>query len=186
MAITAGEAIFLGESVGVRRWLAVLIGFFGIILIVKPALADFDPLSLLAVVAVICLSARDLATRAMKTTLQTLTISIYGFGAMAAAGILAIPFYGDFIWLNFGEIIILMVGIASGVAAYYLILGATRYGDASLVAPFRYSRLIFALLLSILILGERPDLLTWLGAFIVVFSGYFIVLRERNIKNVKN
>ena len=56
---------------------------------------------------------------------------------------------------------------------------------ASLIAPFRYSRLVFALLLSILILGERPDLMTWLGAFIVVFSGYFIVLRERNIKNVK-
>ena len=79
-----------------------------------------------------------------------------------------------------------MVGIASGVAAYYLLVGATRYGDASLVAPFRYSRLVFALLLSILILGERPDLLTWLGALIVVFSGYFIVLRERSIKNVKN
>ena len=78
-----------------------------------------------------------------------------------------------------------MVGIASGVAAYYLLVGATRYGDASLVAPFRYSRLVFALLLSILILSERPDLLTWLGALIVVFSGYFIVLRERNIKNVK-
>ena len=104
---------------------------------------------------------------------------------MAAAGILAIPFYGDFIWPNFGEIIILMVGIASGVAAYYRLVGATRYGDASFVAPFRYSRLIFAFLLSILILGERPDLLTWLGAFIVVFSGYFIVLTERNIKTEK-
>ena len=185
LAITAGAAIFLGETVGIRRWLAVLIGFFGIILIVKPGLADFNPLSLLAVIAVICLSARDLATRAMKTTLPTLTISIYGFGAMAAAGLVAIPFYGEFIWPNFGEITILMVGIASGVAAYYLLVGATRYGDASLVAPFRYSRLVFALLLSILILGERPDLLTWLGALIVVFSGYFIVLRERNIKNVK-
>ncbi|NCX70852.1 MAG: EamA family transporter, partial [Rhodobacteraceae bacterium] len=90
-----------------------------------------------------------------------------------------------FIWPSFGEIKILMVGIASGVTAYYLLVGATRYGDASLIAPFRYSRLVFALLLSILILGERPDLMTWLGAFIVVFSGYFIVLRERNIKNLK-
>ena len=185
LAITAGAAIFLGETVGVRRWLAVIIGFFGILLIVKPGLADFNPLSLLAVAAVICLSVRDLATRAMKTTLPTLTISIYGFGAMAAAGLVAIPFYGEFIWPSFGEIKILMVGIASGVTAYYLLVGATRYGDASLIAPFRYSRLVFALLLSILILGERPDLMTWLGAFIVVFSGYFIVLRERNIKNLK-
>ncbi|MEK9572406.1 MAG: EamA family transporter, partial [Paracoccaceae bacterium] len=62
---------------------------------------------------------------------------------------------------------------------------ATRYGDASLIAPFRYSRLVFALLLSILILGERPDLMTWLGALVVVFSGYFIVLRERAVKNTE-
>ena len=112
LAITARAAIFLGETVGIRRWLAVLIGFFGIILIVNPGLADFNPLSLLAVIAVICLSARDLATRAMKTTLPTLTISIYGFGAMAAAGMLAIPFYGEFIWPNFGEITILMLGLS--------------------------------------------------------------------------
>ena len=185
LAVTAGAAIFLGETVGPRRWIAVLIGFIGIILIIKPGVADFSPLSLLAVAAVICLSARDLATRAMTDALPTITISIYAFVALALAGVLAIPFYGSFVSPDFVECTLFMLGISSGVVAYYLIVGATRYGDASLVAPFRYSRLVFAMLLSLLILGERPDLLTWTGALVVVLSGYFVALRERNIKNLE-
>ena len=97
LAVTAGAAIFLRETVGLRRWLAVLIGFIRIILIIKPGVADFSPFSLLAVAAVICLSARDLATRAMSVALPTITISIYAFVALALAGVLAIPFYGSFV-----------------------------------------------------------------------------------------
>ena len=136
LAVTAGAAIFLGETVGIRRWLAVLIGLLGILLIIKPGVADFSPLSLLAVAAVICLSARDLATRAMKDTLPTLTISIYAFFALVLAGILATPFYGAFVMPGFWEATLFLIGISSGVAAYYLLVGATRHGDASFVAPF--------------------------------------------------
>ena len=185
LAVTAGAAIFLRETVGLRRWLAVLIGFIGIILIIKPGVADFSPFSLLAVAAVICLSARDLATRAMSVALPTITISIYAFVALAVAGVLAIPFYGAFVSPGLSECALFMVGISSGVVAYYLIVGATRYGDASLIAPFRYSRLVFAMLLSLFILGERPDLFTWIGASVIVLSGYFIALRERSIKKVE-
>ena len=185
LAVTAGAAIFLRETVGLRRWLAVLIGFIGIILIIKPGVADFSPFSLLAVAAVICLSARDLATRAMSVALPTITISIYAFVALALAGVLAIPFYGSFVSPGLSECALFMVGISSGVVAYYLIVGATRYGDASLIAPFRYSRLVFAMLLSLFILGERPDLFTWIGASVIVLSGYFIALRERSIKKVE-
>ena len=185
LAVTAGAAIFLGETVGLRRWIAVLVGFIGIILIIKPGVADFSPLSLLAVAAVICLSARDLATRAMTDALPTITISIYAFVALALAGILAIPFYEAFVLPDLRETSLFLIGISSGVAAYYLLVGATRRGEASLIAPFRYSRLIFAMLLSILILGENPDLFTWIGAFLIVASGYFIALRERAIKDVK-
>ena len=101
------------------------------------------------------------------------------------AGVLAIPFYGSFVSPGLSECALFMVGISSGVVAYYLIVGATRYGDASLIAPFRYSRLVFAMLLSLFILGERPDLFTWIGASIIVLSGYFIALRERSIKKVE-
>ena len=185
LAVTAGAAIFLREKVGFRRWLAVLVGFIGIILIIKPGVADFSPLSLFAVAAVICLSARDLATRAMTDTLPTITISIYAFVALAVAGVLAIPFYGSFVAPGLSECSLFLLGVSSGVIAYYLIVGATRHGDASLIAPFRYSRLVFAMLLSLFILGERPDLLTWIGALVIVLSGYFVALRERKIKNVE-
>ena len=185
LAVTAGAALFLGEAVGLRRWLAVLVGFIGIILIIKPGVADFSPLSLLAVAAVICLSARDLATRAMTDALPTITISIYAFLALAMAGVLAIPFYCSFVSPGLGECALFMLGISSGVVAYYLIVGATRYGDASLIAPFRYTRLVFAMVLSLSILGERPDLFTWIGASVIVLSGYFIALRERSIKKVE-
>ena len=185
LAVTAGAALFLGEAVGLRRWLAVLVGFIGIILIIKPGVADFSPLSLLAVAAVICLSARDLATRAMTDALPTITISIYAFLALAMAGVLAIPFYGSFVSPGLDECALFMLGISSGVVAYYLIVGATRYGDASLIAPFRYTRLVFAMVLSLSILGERPDLFTWIGASVIVLSGYFIALRERSIKKVE-
>ena len=185
LAVTAGAALFLGEAVGLRRWLAVLIGFIGIILIIKPGVADFSPLSLLAVAAVICLSARDLATRAMTDALPTITISIYAFLALAMAGVLSIPFYGSFVSPGLGECALFMLGISSGVVAYYLIVGATRYGDASLIAPFRYTRLVFAMVLSLSILGERPDLFTWIGASVIVLSGYFIAVRERSIKKVE-
>lgn len=181
LAVTAGAALFLGEKVGFRRWSAVIIGFMGILLIVKPGSDAFSTYSLLAVAAVFCLSARDLATRAMNATFSTLTVSIYAFLALAMAGVCATPFFGGYTIPSAFGIGLLLASLVSGVVAYYLIVLATRTGDMSVIAPFRYSRIIFAMVLSILILGERPDILTWIGASIIVLSGSYMFLRERQI-----
>ena len=184
LVVTIGAAVFLGEKVGYRRWTAVLIGFVGVLLILHPGLDNFMLASLLAVIAVLFLAARDLATRTMRVELSTVTISIYGFFASGVAGIIAIPFYPAMVIPTSIEIIYLFAASFVGVFAYYSIVRATRDGDMSVISPFRYSRIVFAMFLSITILSERPDSLTFIGAGIIVASGIYTFIREARLQKI--
>ncbi|HBR87336.1 MAG TPA: EamA family transporter, partial [Candidatus Marinimicrobia bacterium] len=93
LMVTMGAAIFFGEKVGWRRWTAIMIGFFGVLLILRPGFDSFMPASLLAVIATIFLAVRDLATRTMQIDISTTTVSIYAFFAMGISGFFAMPFF---------------------------------------------------------------------------------------------
>lgn len=183
--VTLGAAILLGEKVGWRRWSAIFIGFLGVIIILQPGYGSFQLASLLGLAAVLCLALRDVVTRDMATEIPTLTITFYACIAMGSAGFIAYPFFGPPIVPTTYEAIILICAAIIGLTGYFLLVLATRKGDVSVIAPFRYSRLLFSLGLASLILGEKLTLPILLGGLLVVSSGIYTFGRERRLVKIQ-
>ena len=183
--VTLGAAILLGEKVGWRRWSAIFIGFLGVIIILQPGYGSFQLASLLGLAAVLCLALRDVVTRDMATEIPTLTVTFYACLAMGSAGFIAYPFFGPPIIPTSYEAIILICAAIIGLTGYFLLVLATRKGDVSVIAPFRYSRLLFSLGLASLILGEKLTLPILLGGLLVVSSGIYTFGRERRLVKIQ-
>ncbi|MBS1303717.1 DMT family transporter [Loktanella sp. SALINAS62] len=177
--VTAGAALFLGETVGWRRWVAILVGFSGVLLIIRPGMDDFQPASLFALQAAVFLAGRDLATRGVPATVSSMQLSTYAFAVIVPTGMIVLALTDQTLSVPHGSAIALVaLTVITGVIAYYTIVAATRIGDVSYVSPFRYSRLIFALVIGTLVFGERPDIWVLTGSAIVVGSGLYTLLRE--------
>ena len=183
--VTLGAAILLREKVGWRRWSAIFIGFLGVIIILQPGYGSFQLASLLGLAAVLCLALRDVVTRDMATEIPTLTVTFYACLAMGSAGFIAYPFFGPPIMPTTYETIILICAAIIGLTGYFLLVLATRKGDVSVIAPFRYSRLLFSLGLASLILGEKLTLPILLGGLLVVSSGIYTFGRERRLVKIQ-
>ena len=182
LVVTLGAALFLGEPVGWRRWSAIVVGLFGVILIIRPGMDSFEVLSLLAVLAVFCLAMRDLATRRTPASFSTMQLSFLGFVVIIPAGLLLTAATGRaFVPLSGTGWTYFLCGLTIGLFAYYGIVAAMRVGEVSFVTPFRYARLLFALVIGVAVFGESPDALTLIGATIIVASGIYTVWRERRI-----
>ncbi|WP_264213280.1 DMT family transporter [Leisingera thetidis] len=182
LVITMGAALFLKEDVGWRRWLAICAGFLGVLLIIRPGLDGFEPAALLVVVAVLGVAARDLMTRTMDSGVPSAVLSFQAFLAVVPAGVLLLLFTpGDAQMLARGEYLMMAGGVLFGVLGYYGIVVAMRVGDASAVTPFRYTRLLFSILVGIIVFGERPDTLTLAGAALIICSGLYTFVREQRL-----
>ena len=181
LAVTLAAAFFLGENVGPRRWAAVGIGFCGVLLIIRPGTAAFDPNMLWTLLGIIGLTARDLGTRMLPEGVSTSFVSAWALVFLSILGLILTPFTGT--WEPIvGDDIVWVVGISIFVVfAFIFINGALRVGEVSAIAPFRYTRMVFALMIGIAFLGERPEMLTWLGIALIVGSGIYAFLRERHI-----
>ncbi|MCR8826749.1 DMT family transporter [Pseudosulfitobacter koreensis] len=182
LVVTLGAALFLGDPVGWRRWTAILVGFAGVMLVIRPGLDGFDILSLFALQGVLGLAIRDLATRRVPATTSSMQLSFLAFLMLIPAGVFLLLVSGTPLvrpeplhWLLMGG------AVAFGVVSYYGIVVAMRIGEISFVTPFRYSRLVFALVISIVAFAEDVDLLTYVGATIIVASGIYTVWRERRV-----
>lgn len=184
--VTLGAALFLQESVGWRRWTAILVGFFGVLLIIRPGFEGFTWESLFALQGVVGLGLRDLATRRVPSTTSSLQLSFWAF-------LVLIPASGFMIWAN-GEVMTAPDGITTvyftialliGICAYYSIVAAMRSGEISFVSPFRYSRILFALVIGVSVFGERPDSLTLTVATVIVGSGLYTLWREQRLKHAR-
>ena len=182
LLVTIGAVISFKEKVGWRRWTAVFIGFIGVLLIVRPGFEGFMPASIFALLGSVFLAARDLATRAMQVKLPSVTIALYAFIAFGISGILIIPFNSSMVIPTSNQILYFIGASAFGVIAYYSLVISSRIGEMSVISPFRYSRIVFAMLLAIIILEENPDSLTIIGASIVVVSGLYTFVRETVLK----
>lgn len=179
LAVTLGAALVFKEKVGLRRWSAIIVGFFGVLLIIRPGMDGFEPASLLSVVGLMGLTMRDLATRAAPKTLSNMQLGLYGFVALIPTGLIMLPFSGGWVTPNVATLTYL-VGLSTfGVAAYYLITAAMRLGEVSAVTPFRYTRILFAMIVSVVVFSETIDSLTILGAAIVIASGLYTIWREK-------
>jgi drug/metabolite transporter (DMT)-like permease len=178
LAVTLAAALVLGEPVGWRRLTAILAGFVGVLLIVKPGTSGFDIWSLLGLVSVGFVVLRDLSTRLMSRTIPSATIAFVAAVSVTAMAACVVPFQG---W---GDVTLrsgVLVGFAAAclVAGYILVVSASRIGDVAVVAPSRYTALLFAASIGWLAFGDVPDSLTILGATIVVLSGLYTLHRER-------
>jgi drug/metabolite transporter (DMT)-like permease len=178
LVVVAGAALVFAEKVGWQRWLAVGIGFVGVLVILRPG-AEFSALSMLAVVGLLGFAGRDLATRAAPKGLSNRQLGALGFAMLAAAGAILLAVTGGAAVPDAHGLALLAGGAVFGMAGYHALTAAMRTGEVSAVTPFRYTRLIFALALSMLLFHERPDLATWIGAALVVGSGIFALTRSR-------
>lgn len=176
--VTMGAALFLKERVGWRRWSAIIIGFIGVLIVVRPGMEGFHPGSILAVIGVLFLACRDLSSRLIPAELSSSTVTAYAFFASIIAGGIALPFFDPLIWPEPAHWPLLIASIFIGGIAYFFIVLATRVGDVAVIAPFRYSRLLFALLIAVTVLNEYPDLQTLFGATIIIGSGLYTFWRE--------
>ena len=180
LVVTLGAVAFLGEKVGWRRWTAIVLGFLGVLLIVRPGMAGFEPASLFAVVGVLGLAGRDLATRVVPRSISSYQLSAWAFAMMVPSGIFLMIVMGEApVMPNLLQTAALLSALGIGVLAYYAIVAAMRVGELSFVTPFRYTRMLFALVIAILVFGERPDALTLTGAVIIVAAGLFTLWREK-------
>lgn len=184
LLVTLGAALFLGEPVGWRRWGAIMVGFVGVMLIIRPGTDGFNWLSLYAVVGVLGLALRDLATRRVPASVSSMQLSMLAFASLIPAGLIVSLTGGDtLVTPSAAAWGMLLFCVAIGALAYFAITYATRIGEISFVTPFRYSRMIFALIIALVFFGENPDALTLLGAAIIIASGLYTLWRERVVKS---
>ncbi|MDP2082296.1 MAG: DMT family transporter [Pseudotabrizicola sp.] len=182
LVVVGGAALFFGERVGWRRWLAVVVGFVGVLIIIRPGLDGFSALSLLAVAGMLGFAGRDLATRAAPKVMSNRQLGVAGFAMLALAGAAILAFTGGAVLPDAKGVALLAGTALFAVLGYHALTSAMRTGEIGFVTPFRYVRLVFAMALAMLLFGERPDLATWLGSALVVGSGIYTLIRGNRQK----
>jgi len=182
LAITLGAALFLGEEVGWRRWSAILVGFIGVLLIIRPGLDGFEPETLLVIVSVLCVAARDLITRRIDAEVDSTVISFQAFATLVVAGpFLLLATGGQMQSMTGAETAMIIGALTFSAIGYYGIVVGMRIGEAAVVTPFRYTRLLFSIIAGMLVFHERPDALTLSGAALIIATGIYTVMRERQL-----
>ena len=178
LTVTLAGAVFLGEPVGWRRLAAIAVGFFGVLLIVRPGMEGFNVYSVCALGAVIAVTLRDLATRRLSRAAPSLLVAFLGgLGVTLCAGLGTLGI--DWAPVE-AKAILALAGTSSFlIAGYVLSVMVMRVGEIGFVAPFRYTGLIWALVLGFLVFGDWPGTLTLAGAAIVMATGAFTLWRER-------
>jgi drug/metabolite transporter (DMT)-like permease len=182
LMVTVGAALFLGEHVGWRRWTATLVGLAGVLLVLKPDASGFQPAVLLSVVATICIAARDLVTRITPRSVATLQLTFWGYFLTIPGGALLSLILGEtWVWPSGLAWAQISAAAVLGIIFYFALTIALRIGEASVVVPFRYTRLIFTFALGILFLDETVSGWMLLGLALIVSSGLYTLIREANI-----
>ena len=179
LVVAMGAAMFLGQNVGWRRWLAIGIGFIGVLIVLRPGTDSFTPLTLLAVGGMLGLAARDITTRAVTVDITGVQLSIHALICLIFAGWALMPLQGGaFVIPNLTVALLLIGCVAIGLIAYLLIIAATRIGNAAVISSFRYARMPFAILVAGITFAEVPDLPTIIGVTIIISAGIFTLWRE--------
>jgi len=181
LTVALGAALFLGEPLGWRRVIAILTGFVGVLIIVRPGAVGFTIWSLYALAAVGFVTVRDLSVRRLSSQVPSLTVALVGATSITGAAGIASVFTG---WVpltgaQIGPIVLASLFILAGYLSSVMTM---RQGEIGFVAPFRYTGILWALLLGWLVFGDWPDDLTLIGAAIVVAMGLFTLWRERKAR----
>jgi S-adenosylmethionine uptake transporter len=177
LTVALAAAVFLGEPLGWRRISAILVGFVGVLLIVRPGPEGFNAYTLFALAAVGMITLRDLATRRIAGSVPTMVVVLFSSLGVMLLGAALGPFE-TWLPLRPAHVGLLVLSALFILLAYVLTVQVMRMGDAGATAPFRYTGLLWALLLGYFAFGEWPTVITLLGAVIVVATGVFTYYRE--------
>ena len=180
LVLTVAAWLLLKERVGWRRWIAVALGFVGVLMVLRPGMGGFDPASLYALIGVVGLALRDVAARKVPASVDSLHLSLWAFMSIVPLGLCVMAVQGS-AWVPMDlRLWATMTGtVAIGLFSYSTLVAATRIGEVSAIVPFRYSRIVFAMIIGVLVFGERPDPLTIAGAALIVGTGLYAFWRER-------
>lgn len=178
LVVTVGAALFLHEPVGWRRWLAIGIGFIGVLIIIRPGMGAFHIASVLVCLSVLCAASRDLITRRLPSSLPALIITASSAVFISVLG-MGLTLAGD-LWVPLDVNQVLVLALAAGFLffGYHFIVLSMRIGEVAYIVPYRYTNLIWAIILGYLIFGEVPDSFTVLGSGIVIAMGLYTLYRE--------
>ncbi len=178
--VTLGSIFFLSEKVGIKRWLAVLIGFFGMLLIVKPAYEELNIYYIFPIIFCIFFACVALSIRSLSSTEPNYRIALYFSLLSMIVGLFTLPF--GWVMPNTFEFFLLIFTGLVGSVANILLTVSLRFAEASLVTPTKYLNLVFAILLGYFIWSEIPKLLTLVGAGLIIVSSVIIFMRESELK----
>lgn len=170
--------VFLRERVGAAHWLALGAGFAGVVLVVQPGLAGFNAYALVCLLGALLQAVRDLLTRRIAPDVPAVLITLSTSVAVTAlAGALSLV-EG---WRAFTPRDLALLALAASflMGAYWLIVDAMRHGEMSLVAPFRYTGVLYAIVVGYLVWGDVPNALAWSGIALLVASGLFVLYRQK-------
>lgn len=183
IVVVAGAAIFMKEKVNLKRWIAIVSGLAGVLIILQPTSDDFSLVSLLAVLGMLGFSGRDLASRAASSNLSTTALGFYGFLTVTISGLLYMAWTkSPLIFPSQHASILLISAICVGVMAYSSLMKAMRIGTVGMITPFRYTRMIFSIFLGIFIFGEILSTAMIVGSLVIVISGLFIIMAGNRAK----
>lgn len=185
LMVTACAAVFLGERVGWRRWAAILVGFLGVMIVIRPGLEGFDAWSLVALGSMLFITVRDLTTRTMPRGIPTLLVALVTAIAVALTG----PVFGiatGETWVVPDRDSLLLVGGAAIllIGGYLFAVDFMRHGDIAVVAPFRYIVVLWAILVGYIVWREVPDVPMIIGTAVIIASGIYTIHRERRIARI--
>lgn len=191
LAVTLSGALVFGDRIGWRRMLAILVGFAGVMIIIRPGTDAFDIWSLMGVASVVCVVVRDLSVRRLGPHVPSIVVALGAAVTVAlmGLGLSALPTEGAGLegltgWQELTVVHLAQVAGAGGciIVGYLCAVTAMRWGDIGLVAPFRYTSLLWAILLGFVAFGDLPDGWTMIGGLVVVASGIYTLLRERAVR----
>jgi len=177
--VAAGAVIFFKEVVSWRRWSSIIIGFFGVVLVIQPTGQSLDYAVIWPVAALVAFSVRDLVTRLTPSDIPSASIATFTMIAAFPFTVAWVFFSGQKFFPPGIEWAIVAGMIILGSIGYLLLITSLRIGDLSAIMPFRYSRIVFLLILGVLVFGERPTLSMLSGSALILISGLYIMWRER-------
>ncbi|WP_207102463.1 DMT family transporter [Paracoccus shandongensis] len=184
LVVMVAAALFFGETLGWRRIGAVIAGFGGVLLILRPGGEVFGPWAVVAVGAMAMVALRDLATRGFGRDISSATVAFYAATGVMLSG-LVISLGQGWAMPSLAQILLLALGAAFLTVGYVTAVASMRVGEISYVAPFRYTSLLVAILMGLVVFGEWPDLWTWAGSGLVVAAGTYTIWREAQIGKVR-
>ncbi len=181
LALTAASALVLGEKVGLRRWSAVAIGFLGVLIIVQPGSDAFNVYAFSALLAVVFVTARDLLTSRANTNTPSILITLASV-LTVTVGAGAFSVFETWVPLTVTNLSTLAVAAAFLMIAMHLLIVGVRIAELSVIVPFRYLFVVWAMLSGYLVWGEFPDTWALFGIVLIVASGIYTVRREASLK----